>query len=116
MGSSPLRPPRILGVLRGKALFFSCFGEHRCMAGLVITTAVGTGEKGFAGDGGPAKAAVLNGPFDVAFDSAHNLFFSDTFNHRIRRGEGRSGVITTGPGNGEGRVNRQRGPGRLTAL
>src|SRR5204863_515699 len=37
------------------------------MAEYVITTAVGTGEKGFAGDGGPAQAALLNGPFDVTF-------------------------------------------------
>ena len=63
------------------------------MAEYVITTAVGTGEKGFAGDGGPAQAALLNGPFDVAFDSAANLFFSDTFNHRIRRVDARTGTI-----------------------
>ena len=65
------------------------------MAEYVITTAVGTGEKGFAGDGGPATAALLNGPFDVAFDGAGNLYFSDTFNHRIRRVDARSSVITT---------------------
>jgi DNA-binding beta-propeller fold protein YncE len=71
------------------------------MAEYVITTAVGTGEKGFTGDGGPAQAALLNGPFDVAFDGAGNLFFSDTFNHRIRRVDARTGVITTIAGNGE---------------
>mgnify|MGYP001544149161 CR=1 FL=1 len=42
----------------------------------IITTAAGTGEKGFAGDGGPAAKALLNGPFDVCFDRAGNLFFS----------------------------------------
>ncbi len=66
-----------------------------------ITTAVGTGEKGFAGDGGPATAALLNGPFDIAFDAAGNLYFSDTFNNRIRRVDARSGVISTVAGNGE---------------
>jgi DNA-binding beta-propeller fold protein YncE len=71
------------------------------MAEYVITTMVGTGDKGFAGDGGPAQAALLNGPFDVAFDGAGNLFFSDTFNHRIRRVDARTGVITTIAGNGE---------------
>ena len=35
----------------------------------IITTAVGTGEKGYAGDGGPAARALLNGPFDVGFDA-----------------------------------------------
>jgi DNA-binding beta-propeller fold protein YncE len=67
----------------------------------VITTAVGTGEKGFAGDGGPASEALLNGPFDVCFDRAGNLYFSDTFNNRIRRVDAASGVIATVAGNGE---------------
>jgi DNA-binding beta-propeller fold protein YncE len=80
------------------------------MAEYVITTAVGTGEKGFAGDGGPANAAVLNGPFDVAFDSAGNLFFSDTFNHRIRRVDARNGTITTVAGNGEAGCAGDGGP------
>src|SRR5215212_6779416 len=71
------------------------------MAEHVITTAVGTGEKGFAGDGGPAAAALLNGPFDVAFDKAGNLYFSDTFNHRIRKVDAKTGVITTVAGNGK---------------
>jgi sugar lactone lactonase YvrE len=66
-----------------------------------ITTAVGTGEKGYAGDGGPAARALLNGPFDVGFDAAGNLYFSDTFNHCIRRVDGRTGVISTCAGCGE---------------
>ena len=67
----------------------------------MITTAVGTGEKGFAGDGGPATEAQLNGPFDVAFDGAGNLYFSDTFNHRIRCVEAVTGIISTIAGNGD---------------
>jgi DNA-binding beta-propeller fold protein YncE len=66
----------------------------------IITTAVGTGEKGFAGDGGAAAKALLNGPFDVCFDRAGNLYFSDTFNNRIRRVDTR-GIITTVAGNGD---------------
>ena len=65
-------------------------------AAWVITTAVGTGERGFGGDGGPAERALLNGPFDVGFDADGNLYFSDTFNHRIRRVDVRTGVITRG--------------------
>jgi streptogramin lyase len=64
-----------------------------------ITAVAGTGEKGFGGDGGPAAKALLNQPFDVAFDRAGNLYFSDTFNHRIRKVD-RAGVITTVAGNG----------------
>src|SRR4051812_30973264 len=80
------------------------------MAEYVITTAVGTGEKGFAGDGGPAQGALLNGPFDVAFDSSGNLFFSDTFNHRIRRVDAQNGTITTVAGNGEAGYTGDGGP------
>src|SRR3979411_994315 len=86
------------------------------MAELSITTAVGTGEKGFAGDGGPATAALLNGPFDVAFDGAGNLYFSDTFNHRIRRVDARSSVITTVGGNGEGVYGGDDGPAVRASL
>lgn len=66
-----------------------------------ITTVAGTGEKGFGGDGGPATKAKLDQPFDLAFDKAGNLYFSDTFNHRIRKVDARSGVITTVAGNGK---------------
>src|SRR4051794_24609402 len=80
------------------------------MAEYVIATVAGVGEKGFAGDGGPATAALLNGPFDVAFDSVGDLYFSDTFNHRIRRVDARSGVITTVAGNGEAGYSGDGGP------
>src|SRR6266480_5039483 len=90
--------------------------EHRKMADYVITTAVGTGAKGFAGDSGPATAALLNGPFDVAFDRAGNLCFSDTFNHRIRRVDARSGGITTVAGNGEPGYSGDGGPARRASL
>ena len=67
----------------------------------IITTAVGTGERGFAGDGGAAERALLNGPFDVGFDVDGNLYFSDTFNHRIRRVDARTGIISTFAGSSE---------------
>ncbi len=75
-----------------------------------ITTAVGTGERGSAGDGGPAAEALLNGPFDVAFDPSGNLYFSDTFNHGIRRVDARTGVIATVAGNGEAGYSGDGGP------
>jgi DNA-binding beta-propeller fold protein YncE len=82
----------------------------------IITTAVGIGDKGFAGDGGPAKEALLNGPFDVAFDRAGNLYFSDTFNNRIRRVDARSGLISTIAGNGEKGYSGDDGPATAASL
>jgi sugar lactone lactonase YvrE len=82
----------------------------------IITTAVGTGEKGFAGDGGPAAKALLNGPFDICFDRAGNLYFSDTFNNRIRRVDAASGFITTVAGTGEKGFSGDGGPAVDAAL
>ncbi len=82
----------------------------------IITTVVGTGEKGFAGDGGPAERAVLNGPFDLSFDAEGNLYFSDTFNHRIRRVDARTGAITTCAGSGEAGYGGDGGPATRARL
>src|ERR1035437_10197934 len=58
----------------------------------------GNGINGFAGDGGLATSASLNGPIGVAVDSAGNLYIADAFNNRIRKVSG--GTITTVAGNG----------------
>jgi uncharacterized protein (TIGR03437 family) len=64
----------------------------------IITTFAG-GTQGFAGDGGPATAARLNGPISVALDAAGNLFFTDAYNYRVRK-IATSGTITTVAGTG----------------
>ncbi len=66
----------------------------------VLSTVAGTGEQGYAGDGGPATQALLNNPFDLAFDPGGCLCFSDTFNHCIRRIDA-SGMLSTIAGTGE---------------
>ena len=65
----------------------------------VITTFAGTGEAGFAGDGGPATEARLSFPQGVAVDGAGNVYVADTGNHRIRMIDA-SGTITTVAGTG----------------
>src|ERR1700739_159686 len=66
-----------------------------------MSALAGTGEQGYAGDGGPATRALLNNPFDLAFDPAGNLCFSDTYNHCIRRIDTRTGFIATISGTGQ---------------
>ena len=65
-----------------------------------ITTFAGGGPGPSDGDGGPATAALLSLPSDVAVDSARNVFIADTFGDRIRKVD-TSGTITTiaGPAN-----------------
>ncbi len=63
-----------------------------------IVVFAGSGEGGFSGDGGPARAARLCVPTSVAVDAAGNVFIADALNHRIRQVD-RSGIITTIAGN-----------------
>jgi hypothetical protein len=49
-----------------------------------IYAIAGTGATGFSGDGGPATAARLDGPFGPATDRAGNVVFADRLNQRIR--------------------------------
>ena len=65
-----------------------------------ISTVVGNGAQSFGGDGGPAANASLNTPQGVAVDRVGNLFIADTFNHRIRRVDAATGIISTIAGNG----------------
>jgi sugar lactone lactonase YvrE len=60
-----------------------------------ITTVAGTGVPGVDGDGDPATMAQLNNPTGLAVDAAGNLFIADSGNHRIRRVDAGTNVITT---------------------
>ena len=66
----------------------------------IITTVAGEGTSGFSGDGGLATAAQLDGPSGVAVDAAGNLYIADRANHRIRRVDASTSVITTIAGSG----------------
>jgi acetyl esterase/lipase len=59
----------------------------------------GTGVKGFSGDGGPAASAQLNDPHSIA-TAKSGMYIADTMNHRIRKVDWATGVITTIAGNG----------------
>jgi trimeric autotransporter adhesin len=65
-----------------------------------ITSVAGTGAPGYAGDNGPATQALLNGPFDLTFDAAGNLYVVDTYNDRVRKVSA-DGTITTVAGTGQ---------------
>src|SRR5579862_8456892 len=54
------------------ALYFCEIGNHRIrrldLQTHRISTAAGSGRKGYSGDGGPALDAALNEPYEVRFD------------------------------------------------
>jgi sugar lactone lactonase YvrE len=82
----------------------------------LITTVAGNGTVGFSGDGAQATSASLNvgsgnGRSSVALDRTGNLLIADTNNHRIRKVDAATGIITTVAGDG---FQDSRGVGRFT--
>lgn len=74
---------------------------RKVTGGGTISTVVGTGgTSGFAGDGGLATAARLNQPGAVCLDNTGNMYIADATNHRIRKVDAATGIISTIAGNG----------------
>ena len=69
------------------------------VSGGVTSVVVGTGGKGFAGDGGSTLSSELSGPQAVAVAPNGDVYIADTGNDRIRLVRG--GRITTVAGNGQ---------------
>lgn len=65
-----------------------------------VTTIAGTGTPGYSGDGGPATAAQLYYPRDLAFSHDNELYIADSENNVIRKIES-DGTIVTVVGTGE---------------
>jgi sugar lactone lactonase YvrE len=95
-------------------LFFVDHGNYRVRkidktSGLISTIA-GNGFIGNSGDNGLATNASFKSPTNVAVDSLGNIFISDPYDSKIRRVDGKTGVITTFAGNG---TNGSTGDGGL---
>src|SRR5438445_576104 len=75
-----------------------------------IGTVAGTGQLGYAGDGGPAKQARLNQPFHCDLDRQDTLYIADTMNHCIRGVDLNTGIIRTVAGNGQKGYTGDGGP------
>ena len=65
----------------------------------IISTVVGIGGAGNAGDGGPATNALINGPQGLTIDKFDNLYITDLFNNNVRK-VNPAGIISTIAGNG----------------
>lgn len=102
--SSTLDSPQGLAVVSSGLLYIADTNNHRIrllnLATGVLTTIAGTGVAGYSGDGGSALSAQLFHPTALAADSSGDLYLADTGNHRIRRIDAVSGVISTVAGNG----------------
>lgn len=67
----------------------------------IISTLAGTGKAGYGGDGGPAIQARFRSPHSIALDHRGGLYVADIGNHRIRRVDLKSGIVTTVAGTGK---------------
>lgn len=81
----------------------------------VISTVAGGPTPGFAGDGGPATAALLSDPKAVGISPAGELWIADSGNDRVRRVDA-AGVITTVAGGTEPGFSGDGGPAVGAAL
>ena len=107
--AATLRDPHGIAITKDGRMYIADMLNHTIrridLKTRVITTVAGTGEKGFAGDGGPASKAAFNGTFAIALNAAHDrLYVVDLVNRRVRVIDLKSGIINTVAGNGESGV------------
>jgi len=86
------------------------FTQQTDLSGTVRYVVTGAAPaKRFSGDGGPADHALLNFPTAVVVDRAGHLYVADTLNHRVRRVDAVTGMITTVAGLGQPRYSGDGG-------
>lgn len=105
LAGTPLNGPRTIVVGHDGSLYLA-LREGNAIYRLDPTAQkiehlAGTGEKGYSGDGGDARAATLNGPKGLGLGAGTILYVADTENHVIRAIDLTTGVITTVLGTGE---------------
>src|SRR5439155_25196271 len=86
------------------------------LRGGTMESFAGTGQPGDGGDGGPAARAQLRQPFGIEQDRHGNFLICDMENHRIRRVDGHTGILTTVAGSGRKGGGGDGGPARQAEL
>lgn len=67
-----------------------------------ISTVIGTGKKGFSGDGGPNGKATFTNVMCITMNAAHDkIYIADIGNRRIRVADLKTGKVSTLAGNGK---------------
>lgn len=106
LNGTPLQAPRAICSHDEGGVLYIVLRDSNCIVRLDLKTQrythiAGTGERGYSGDGGPAKLARLWGPKGLACTSDNGLLVADTENQVIRRIDLKSGIIQTILGTGE---------------
>jgi DNA-binding beta-propeller fold protein YncE len=103
LGGTPLNGPRTMALDDDGNLYLA-LREGNAIYRVdtkrgTIHHVAGTGEQGYSGDGGQARAAQLAGPKGLAY-SRGALYVADTESHVVRRVDLTTGIITTVLGTG----------------
>ena len=77
---------------------------------------IGSGTKGYSGDGGPPKMAQLNEPYEVRFDREGNIYWVEMRNHLVRRLSVRDQIVNTVAGTGTSGFSGDDGPATRAQL
>ena len=67
----------------------------------LISTLAGVCRYGYDGDGKLAAKSMLHAPEAIVFDQHNHAYISDTGNHRVRKVDADTGLISTVAGNGD---------------
>jgi sugar lactone lactonase YvrE len=118
--SAAIDSPTGLAVDSANNLYLADTHNHRIRkittATGIIATIAGTGTQGFSGDSAAATAATLTLPHGLTIDTKGNLYLADTANHRIRRIDATTGIITTAAGDGTQAFAGDGGPAITASL
>lgn len=94
-----LNNPRKTVIDKFGNLFINDKGNNRIRkvnaSNWIISTVAGNGFQSFAGDSVSATDAILFSPIGVCVDASANLYIADTYNHKIRKINSSTGIITT---------------------
>ncbi len=85
---TPLGDTRAVTMAKDGTLYVLLRGGNSLVEvknGKARTVVNAAGKKGYGGDGGPARDALMNGPKYVAMDNSGNVLICDTENHCVRR-------------------------------
>lgn len=81
-----------------------------------ITRIAGNENQDFAGDNGLAINATFNVPNSITIDKSDNIFVADSFNHRVRRIDAITSIVTTVAGNGSPNFGSDGSPATNTGI
>ncbi|MBY0230043.1 MAG: hypothetical protein K2W96_12235 [Gemmataceae bacterium] len=92
--------------LDGKGSLYVAEAGNHCVRRIdlktgTISTVAGSGKKGYEGDAGPATKAAFNEILALAVTPEGDLYLCDRLNRRIRKVDGKTGIVTTVAGTGK---------------